>query len=418
MKKLLFSILLIGWSFVLGGSVSAQEGELRLQKGTVKIMRADKVEIVNVPGMKVKLNNGDRVQTGTDTKATILLKFREEVIQLNSRSFFQMDNVSKSQSKVALLTGKGQFKVPTKRLKRKRKKSRFKVRTVTAVIGVRGTEFVMGTGNVQTSLLTLSGEVVMAPVSAPDIEVVVPENQASTVVQGAAPTPPVTVPPETRASIVSADSPETFKQVSFPKPVSIEKARKKKKKQAAKKKAAEKKKTRKKEKKKEEKKDQRKEKSRKKETKKKVTKKDDKQRGDKEKKEEKDSVKKDKISGADEEEKREEKKGPERKIPDDTKGRASDEGPSGTEDVKDETGDSEELPQAEKEKQELPETEEPDEELSETEIAEMEDPEIEIDDPFEPDMLDELEDLTNEIDDVMEEIEETEAKIEVEIRRE
>ena len=94
----------------------------------------------------------------------------------------------------------------------------------------------MGTGNEQTSLLTLSGEVTMAPVSAPDIEVVIPQNQASTVVVGSAPTKPVTVPPETRANIVSSDSPETFKQVSFPKPISIEKA-KKKKKQAEKKKA-------------------------------------------------------------------------------------------------------------------------------------------------------------------------------------
>ena len=238
--KLLFSVILLsGLFFGFGTVVSAQVAELYLKKGLVKIIRGDDVQIINKLRAGLPLLNGDHVQTGANSKAKIILKFSKEVIQLSSRSFFEVDDVNAVQSKIALLTGKGQFKIPKNKLTKKRKKPRFKVRTVTALIGVKGTEFVMGTGNEQTSLLTLSGEVTMAPVSAPDIEVTIPQNQASTVVHGAAPTKPVTVPPETRANIVSSDSTETFKQVSFPKAVSIEKAKKKKK--ASKKKEAKKK---------------------------------------------------------------------------------------------------------------------------------------------------------------------------------
>ena len=249
--KLLFRVILLtGLFMVFANVISAQVAELNLKKGLAKIIRGDDVQIINKLGIRLPLRNGDHVQTGANSKAEITLKFNKEVIHLSSRSFFEVDDINAEQSKIALLTGKGQFKIPKKKLSKKRKKPRFNVRTVTAVIGVRGTEFVMGTGNEQTSLLTLSGEVTMAPISAPDIEVVIPQNQASTVVQGAAPSKPVTVPPETRANIVSSDSSETFKQVSFPKPVSIEKAKKKKK--AAKKKAAKKKEEKKKEEKKKE----------------------------------------------------------------------------------------------------------------------------------------------------------------------
>ena len=282
--KLLFSVILLsGLFFGFGTVVSAQVAELTLKKGLVKIIRGEDVQIINKLGTRLPLRNGDHVQTGANSKAEIILKFSKEVIQLSSRSFFEVDDVNAEQSKIALLTGKGQFKIPKKKLTKKRKKPRFKVRTVTALIGVKGTEFVMGTGNEQTSLLTLSGEVTMAPVSAPDIEVTIPQNQASTVVQGAAPTKPVTVPPETRANIVSSDSSETFKQVSFPKPVSIEKAKKKKK--AAKKKE---------EKKKEEKK---KEEKKKEEKKKEDAKKDDKKDTEKKSSEKKDADKKDAEKG-------------------------------------------------------------------------------------------------------------------------
>ena len=123
------------------------------------------------------------------------------------------------------------FKVTPRKSARKplrqkgKRRNRFKIRTVTAVVGVRGTEFVLGTSGSQTNLLTISGLVTIAPVEAPEIEVEVPENQASQVQQGLAPTPPIPVAAEIQEQIIQEDSPQVFNVVDYPPAPSIEKAR-------------------------------------------------------------------------------------------------------------------------------------------------------------------------------------------------
>ena len=457
--KLLFRVILLTGLFMgFATVISAQVAELNLKKGLAKIIRGDDVQIINKLGIRLPLRNGDHVQTGANSKAEITLKFNKEVIHLSSRSFFEVDDVNAEQSKIALLTGKGQFKIPKKKLSKKRKKPRFKVRTVTAVVGVRGTEFVMGTGNEQTSLLTLSGEVTMAPVSAPDIEVVIPQNQASTVVQGAAPTKPVTVPPETRANIVSSDSSETFKQVSFPKPVSIEKAKKKKK--AAKKKEEKKKEEKKKEeKKKEEKKKEDAKKDDKKDTEKKSSEKKDADKKDAEKGDTKENGKKvkedeSKTEGDSKAEPKAEPKaegdsaedeegdqkaegelksgglkaGTEGEKVEEADVTESEEGPVETEEVDEKDNSALALTDGAEETEikgaELDETELNEPEIAEPEIAEpeieepeIEEPEINLDDLINNDVMDELEAVAEDVADVEEEEElevvEEEAELEV-----
>ena len=433
--KLLFRVILLTGLFMgFATVISAQVAELNLKKGLAKIIRGDDVQIINKLGIRLPLRNGDHVQTGANSKAEITLKFNKEVIHLSSRSFFEVDDVNAEQSKIALLTGKGQFKIPKKKLSKKRKKPRFKVRTVTAVVGVRGTEFVMGTGNEQTSLLTLSGEVTMAPVSAPDIEVVIPQNQASTVVQGAAPTKPVTVPPETRANIVSSDSSETFKQVSFPKPVSIEKAKKKKK--AAKKKEEKKKEEKKKEDaKKDDKKDTEKKSSEKKDADKKDAEKGDTKENGKKVKEDESKTEGDskaepkaepKAEGDSAEDEEGDQKaegelksgglkaGTEGEKVEEADVTESEEGPVETEEVDEKDNSALALTDGAEETEikgaELDETELNEPEIAEPEIAEpeieepeIEEPEINLDDLINNDVMDELEAVAEDVADVEEE---------------
>ena len=216
----IISTILLFW-VLLTFPVFAEEVELELKLGLVKIMRAGQVMIFSVKGSKIPLQLKDQVQTGASSKALIRLPKKDETIQLGSRSFFGLDNLTEDQTKVSLLTGKGQFKVTPKKFARKtfrrkgRKRDRFKIRTVTAVVGVRGTEFVLGASGSQTNLLTITGLVTIAPVEAPDIEVEVPENQASQVQQGLAPTPPVPVAPEIQEQIVQDDSPQVFNDWSL-----------------------------------------------------------------------------------------------------------------------------------------------------------------------------------------------------------
>ena len=211
--------------------VAAEEAELELEMGLVKIMRAGKALVFNEKGSKIPLLLKDEIQTGANSKAQIRLPGKDETIKLGSRSFFGLDNLTENQTQVSLLTGKGQFKVTPRKSARKplrqkgKRRNRFKIRTVTAVVGVRGTEFVLGTSGSQTNLLTISGLVTIAPVEAPEIEVEVPENQASQVQQGLAPTPPIPVAAEIQEQIIQEDSPQVFNVVDYPPAPTIEKAR-------------------------------------------------------------------------------------------------------------------------------------------------------------------------------------------------
>ncbi|SVB37337.1 uncharacterized protein METZ01_LOCUS190191, partial [marine metagenome] len=205
--------------------LQAQQGLLLLEKGSAKVIGPKRTLLLRKPGTKLVLESSDRVQTGKDTLVKIKVRGKPELIELSSRSFFRMGKITRETSSVSLLTGKAQFKIKGK-LKKKSKKKRFQIRTVTALIGVRGTDFVIGASNTQTSLLTISGTVSVAPVSMPDIEIDVPANQASTVPQGSTPTAPVEVPPKLRQQIVKGDSPGAFKIVKFGQAVDPEEVRK------------------------------------------------------------------------------------------------------------------------------------------------------------------------------------------------
>ena len=112
---------------------------------------------------------------------------------------------------VSLLTGKAKFKIRGK----KTKKKKFLVRTVTATIGVRGTDFVLTTTNAQTNLLTISGIVTLAPIDMPDVEIEVLVNEVSSVEADSTPTEPVIVTPEVMEEIVNSDSSDAFENVEF-----------------------------------------------------------------------------------------------------------------------------------------------------------------------------------------------------------
>lgn len=240
LKRLALAICLV----LLGASLAhAQEGVLQIERGFAKITRGTKVRILREVGTPISLTLEDRVQVGTNSKATVWIRDGEETIQLASRSYFSLDSVSAGETTISMPTGKAQFKV-TRKLgklggklggKKLGSKAKFQVRTVTAIVAVRGTEFVLGSESGQTSLLTLSGEVAMASAEAPEVEVTVPENQASTVQRGLAPTAPVSVPPELQKEITQSDSANSFKVVAFPPAVPIEQARQKKREEAKKK---------------------------------------------------------------------------------------------------------------------------------------------------------------------------------------
>ncbi len=207
---------------------AASEVQLYLETGRVKVKNQGKVRFLShsdpLNPLIVELELGEQVLTGKNTRARIEMRGKEEEIRLRVDTLFKVNSLDLDQTEVEMPTGKARFKIKRKLNRKKKQRRKFNVRTVTALVGVRGTEFVMGTSGASTSLLTLAGSVEMAAVAAPEIKVEVSIGEASKLDVGKAPTPPITVPPALQNSIVESDSADTFGEVSFPPAQDLEEA--------------------------------------------------------------------------------------------------------------------------------------------------------------------------------------------------
>ena len=188
-KKKIFLLLgiLSVWLLFFQSAAWSVQNSLELHSGTVKIIRSGKSHILQKAGETYTLLANDRLQTGAKTQVTLYLKDGDNTVKLFSHSFLQLDDISEQENRVALLTGKGNFsvkplpessvaneaesentekkKAPSEELKAKLggelkgslaklgesklplRKKRFQVRTVSAIVGVRGTKFVLATGS-------------------------------------------------------------------------------------------------------------------------------------------------------------------------------------------------------------------------------------------------------------------------------
>ena len=215
--------------FLMVSSVgAASEVKLYLETGRVKVKNQGKVRFLShsdpLNPLIVELELGEQVLTGKNTRARIKMRGKEEEIRLRVDTLFKVNSLDSDQTEVEMPTGKARFKIKRKLNRKKKQRRKFNVRTVTALVGVRGTEFVMGTSGASTSLLTLAGSVEMAAVAAPEIKVEVSIGEASKLDVGKAPTPPISVPPALQNSIVESDSADTFGEVSFPPAQDLEEA--------------------------------------------------------------------------------------------------------------------------------------------------------------------------------------------------
>ena len=95
------------------------------------------------------------------------------------------------------------------------RKKRFKVRTVSAVVGVRGTEFVVAATEDSTNVLTVTGEVTLASVELLEYEITLPKRSVSKVTEGRTPSQPVSVPILEQQQIMDSASIEGFQEVEF-----------------------------------------------------------------------------------------------------------------------------------------------------------------------------------------------------------
>ena len=212
-NKIMSFIFAIGMVLImLQISALGAQNTLELHSGTVKLIREGKSRIIRTSGEKLQLLANDRLQTGGNTDVSLYLRDGEDTVKLYSNSFFQMDDSSEDGNSVALLIGRLNFSVKPlpkniadeedlaenseneksqgekrpedfasklkgklaklEKTKLSPKKRRFELRTVSALIGVRGTDGKCRTNpnlpDPITELGTTDGQVEFSSAEAPD----------------------------------------------------------------------------------------------------------------------------------------------------------------------------------------------------------------------------------------------------------
>ena len=253
------------WLLFFQSAAWSVQNSLELHSGTVKIIRSGKSQILQKAGETYSLSANDRLQTGENTQVTLYLNDRDNMVKLFSHSFFKLDDISEQENNVALLTGKANFSVKPipgssgagedeskigkkdkatavefkdklggelkgslaklGKSKLSRKKKRFKVRTVSAVVGVRGTKFVLATGSFspnRADLLVLpekepgtKSEATLANTKLSEYEEKVGSGEVSRLVEDRGPTVSKAASLEVIARIVEADGYDIFQMVEF-----------------------------------------------------------------------------------------------------------------------------------------------------------------------------------------------------------
>lgn len=133
----------IGFVFlvlILSSSTYAANGMFMVVKGDVKVSGSGGAAVVAKVGTKV--NQGDQIITGLDSRAKIVMSDRNIInISPNTKVVIEeyINDAKSKNVKLGLLEGKIRTNVEQKY---DNDKNKFEIRTPTAVAGVRGTQFI------------------------------------------------------------------------------------------------------------------------------------------------------------------------------------------------------------------------------------------------------------------------------------
>ena len=157
-----FLLLLLCWGLTVSlayGQVPVPVGELELLRGRVKIRHLNQERFIEDAGARTPVFVGDSVHTAGETRVKIRFRNEDEIVTLYSKTHFKVAVHNPRRSSLFLNIGKAFFAV----LRRKN----YEVRTASATIGIKGTEFVVGTDGQKSFLLTVTGVVGVRNVAFP-----------------------------------------------------------------------------------------------------------------------------------------------------------------------------------------------------------------------------------------------------------
>ena len=212
MKHNLKTGLLIFIIFLLVPVCMAKEaGYLMVLKGQVIVHSKNKEEIFKESDERITIYERDKIHAGEDSKAEFMFKSKKESVKIYSKTFLVIKSAKNYGSELILPLGKARFVVSPKSRKRKR----FVVRTSNAILGVKGTDFIVQTDGDLTDVLTINGKVSFANLAYLKKKIFVRKNQASRTTRDEPPADVVTVPVDIQKKIIIQADPELWDDIDL-----------------------------------------------------------------------------------------------------------------------------------------------------------------------------------------------------------
>ena len=209
--KILFVLFIALYSLFIVPSLSAAEiGTLTLGRGIVRIRRGHWDTVHKTAYQLVEVHEADTIYTGADTQVSLRMPSIGHDVNIYSKSAY---TVPKSRNRVSSTVLFGKIRFLIDRLKLAFRK-RVTVKTSTAVIGVKGTDFIVGVRGGETGLVTIEGLVGFANPRIPEMEVEVGRNQVSRTVENEPPQAPVAIERERVESLILGDDASSVVEVS------------------------------------------------------------------------------------------------------------------------------------------------------------------------------------------------------------
>lgn len=188
-----FNISLFIVTLFFGFIAKADYGLFMVVKGDVKVQKADAAPTPAKVGLKVAV--GDMIISAADSRAKIVMSDRN-VINITPLTKIKIEKYATGANKnVELNLTEGKIRTNVEQ-EYDGEKSKFLIKTPTAVAGVRGTQFITSFDVKRdlTEVVTLKGTVALTSLNSTMPPVLVNKGQGSSVAKDGAPEPPKVIP--------------------------------------------------------------------------------------------------------------------------------------------------------------------------------------------------------------------------------
>ncbi|MCP4752710.1 MAG: FecR domain-containing protein [Proteobacteria bacterium] len=196
MKRIVWLLPTLLLAILQIASAGEKFGEAWIREGSMKLSHQGETSVYSESEWPVDIFVQDVLQVGENSRVSVKTTEATE-LELGANAVFQVRpwRLKKRKGATRLLFGKTRIRTPKKRGRRP-----FRIRTASAAVGVRGTDFFMNaTPRGNTSLMTRESIVEIQGLKGDAQQV--KSGDVSVVLSGRAATPPVAVPPSVQRSV-------------------------------------------------------------------------------------------------------------------------------------------------------------------------------------------------------------------------